>query len=61
MASRSCIANEIDGEEFLMGSEPVLPAEMIRLLSGKSRATHAAVNLGKARLILDEHELALSY
>lgn len=61
MLSRDSIAHKIDSEEFSMGSEHVLPAEMIQLLSGKSRQTHASMNQGKTRLVLDEHELALSY
>jgi hypothetical protein len=61
MLSRGSIANKIDSEEFPMDSEHVLPAEMLQLLSGKSRATNAGMNQGKAGLILDEHEMALSY
>lgn len=61
MLSRGSIANKIDSEECPMGSEHVLPAEMLQLLSGKYRPTHAERNQGKAGLILDEHELALSY
>lgn len=61
MLSRDSIANKIDSEECPMGSEHVLPAEMIQLLSGKSRPTHTDMNQGKTRLVLDEHELALSY
>jgi hypothetical protein len=60
MASRACIANDIDSEAFLMSAEHVLPAEMMQLFSGKPRGTHGGMNNGKAGLTLDEHELALS-
>ncbi|MDD2739293.1 MAG: hypothetical protein PHR94_10180 [Methylomonas lenta] len=54
--------DEIDHEDFQLGFECVLPAEIQELLTGQNKSGRRinSKNAGeKEKLILDEHELAL--